>query len=230
MSSLGWIKLHRTLLENPDFSTDPMLLGIFSYFLMKASREPGTFKVDGEPREFPKGTLCIGIRSLAAQFVMDKMTLKRRIDYLRQRDTIDTVAHTGGVIITIKNYSTYQGSEGSNDTLDDPNVRRDPPQTRSKNKNNTNTVFKFDLEEAYRRYPRKQGKSPGLKRLAPQIQTQEDYDNLLTAIDNYSRCETVKKGFIKLFSSFVGEWRDWIDPVNGTVSKPKPIIVEVEIK
>ena len=77
---------------------------------------------------------------------------------------------------------------------------------------------RFDLESAYQRYPRKEGRTKGLERLAAQIETQEDFDALLVAIDRYSRSSAVRDGFVKLFSTFASEWRDWTQENAGSVS------------
>jgi hypothetical protein len=72
---------------------------------------------------------------------------------------------------------------------------------------------KFDLEMLYKAYPRKQGKTKGLKRLSREITTQTDFENFQLAVSNYNR-ETlsVENQYKKHFSSFVSEWRDWITP------------------
>lgn len=70
----------------------------------------------------------------------------------------------------------------------------------------------FDFNDAYEKYPRKVGKSAGLKTAQKTVKNEDDYNNLLKAINNYS---THVKGndpkHIKHFSSFMSEWRDWIE-------------------
>lgn len=73
---------------------------------------------------------------------------------------------------------------------------------------------KFDFESIYKKYPKKEGKSRGFKILKVQIKTKEDYENIIKAIDNYSiYCSTniKERKYIKHFSTFMGEWRDWIN-------------------
>jgi hypothetical protein len=90
---------------------------------------------------------------------------------------------------------------------------------------------KFDLEAVYKLYPRKQGKSEGMRRLKTQIKLPTDYEDLILAVKNYAAyCAGKEPQFIKMFSSFVSEWRDWTDPSNGTVTligrELKPINLE----
>ena len=74
-------------------------------------------------------------------------------------------------------------------------------------------VYSFDLETAYKLYPKKRGKTPGLKKLKKEIQTERDYDQLVLAIQNYAKEVRGKDmQYVLHFKSFVSEWRDWINP------------------
>lgn len=73
----------------------------------------------------------------------------------------------------------------------------------------------FDFESLYKKYPRKQGKGAGLKKCASQIKSQKDFDLLSTAIDNFSSYMRDSGRDIELipyFSTFMTNWRDWLDP------------------
>lgn len=77
----------------------------------------------------------------------------------------------------------------------------------------------FDFEGLYSRYPRKEGKAKGIAACKAQIRSQEDFAALSLAISRYS--EHVKKHatdprYIKHFSTFMGSWRDWLEPEAGT--------------
>ncbi len=81
------------------------------------------------------------------------------------------------------------------------------------------TSVSFDFENLYASYPRKQGKSQGLKKLQNQIKTREDFDKARLAIENYTNhCKqnSTDKQYIKMFSTFANEWQDWLDPETGT--------------
>lgn len=72
----------------------------------------------------------------------------------------------------------------------------------------------FDFESAYILYPLKKGKSNGFKTLAKTIKTENDLELLKQAIGNYKKETEINKTeskWIKHFSTFVNEWRDWID-------------------
>ena len=76
----------------------------------------------------------------------------------------------------------------------------------------------FDFQEIYRKYPRKRGKDRGLRACEKQIKTEADYRDLQTAVARYKesvRRDGTEMKFIKHFSTFMGDWRDWIDPETG---------------
>ena len=109
---------------------------------------------------------------------------------------------------------------------------RDSPATDGRTDGRTNGQLPpsavFDFEKIYEKYPRKEGKTKGLKQCVAQIKTQEDFDFLCSSVDRYRRkilADGTDPKFIKHFSSFMSSWRDWIDPHVG-----KTIVDEPRIK
>lgn len=87
----------------------------------------------------------------------------------------------------------------------------------------------FDFESLYKKYPRKEGKQKGLIICKAQIKTEIDFSLLSKAIDSYiTHCSKniTDPKYIKMFSTFMGSWRDWLDPQTGTVEKPKKELPE----
>lgn len=82
----------------------------------------------------------------------------------------------------------------------------------------------IDLLPIYASYPKKQGKSKGLKFLEKDIKTPEDAARCLSAIESYKKSllrDKTEINFIKHFSTFVREWRDWEDPETGNSISPQ---------
>lgn len=92
------------------------------------------------------------------------------------------------------------------------------------NKTNTTsasaTTERFDLEALYAKYPRKEGRSKGMEKLRKQIKTRKDYDDCERALAIYCRSETVLKGFIKTFATWVNSWRDCLESGYGKTTLP----------
>lgn len=84
----------------------------------------------------------------------------------------------------------------------------------------------FDFAEIYSLFPRKEGKQRGLEICRRSIKTLDDFTALRSSVIRY-RDHLAKEGtelrFIKQFSTFMGSWKDWLDPETGTgsnISKP----------
>jgi len=85
-----------------------------------------------------------------------------------------------------------------------------------------------EIENLYKKYPRKEGKTKGLRIAEREVRTAQDLQDLSTAIDNYrayTQTRVKDKAFIKHFSTFMGEWRDWLENEHG---KPEPEREETE--
>lgn len=70
------------------------------------------------------------------------------------------------------------------------------------------------LHSVYEKYPRKLGKSTGMKRLEKELTTMVELELFQTAVQNYvNECEINKTEtkFIKHFSTFSNCWRDYVD-------------------
>lgn len=74
------------------------------------------------------------------------------------------------------------------------------------------------LERVYQGFPRKEGKARGLKIAMREIQSSADLSDLEQAIRAYrEHCVRLRKEpkFMMHFATFMGEWRDWLDPAHG---------------
>ena len=80
-------------------------------------------------------------------------------------------------------------------------------------------IPQFDILDLYKLYPRKLGKAKGLLALTRLIKTQQKYDDVKTAISNYSaflKKEQVEPKFIKHFPTFINNYTDWLDLEAGS--------------
>lgn len=75
-----------------------------------------------------------------------------------------------------------------------------------------------NFDAIYQRYPRKVGKSSGLKKFISQIKTKKDFDKISIALENFlnhhKRIGTAAQ-FIPHFSTFMNNWQDCLDPDYG---------------
>lgn len=96
------------------------------------------------------------------------------------------------------------------------NINNNNSNKRIKNKYAPNRIEEtqrneFDFDAIYEIYPRRRGKREGYKIFCSEIKTAHDYEQLTRAIKNYSSTtiDTDPK-FIKYFSSFMRNWRDYL--------------------
>lgn len=78
---------------------------------------------------------------------------------------------------------------------------------------------RFEFESLYKKYPRKMGKAFGIKKAGREVTTPEDFDALSGAIDKFAafhRAKGTEEKFIPYFSTFMTEWRDWLEQDTGT--------------
>jgi hypothetical protein len=80
------------------------------------------------------------------------------------------------------------------------------------------------LAAIYEKYPRKMGKSAGWKTAIAQCKTMGDLDQLELAISHYCayvKREGTERQYILYFSTFMHQWRDWLDSDTGSVIEEK---------
>jgi len=76
------------------------------------------------------------------------------------------------------------------------------------------TEHDFDFETLYKKYPRKEGKTLGMKICGNQILSQADFDRLSKAVDKYAamcRKDKTEKKYTLQFGTFMGRWTDYAD-------------------
>jgi len=66
----------------------------------------------------------------------------------------------------------------------------------------------------WEKYPRKDGRKAAIRYFLSSVKTEQDWEDINKAIENYLRSDTVLKGFIKNGSTFFNNWRDWTNHDN----------------
>lgn len=99
-------------------------------------------------------------------------------------------------------------------------------------------VTAADRERLFQAYPCKKGKAKGLKIAEVEIRTRKDLDQAFIAVSNFNanliRERRTNKhfdpSFVIGFGTFMGEWRDWLDPNHGRLVIDESPSPPVEIK
>lgn len=237
----GYIKWYRKAYFG-DIGRNLTCTGLWISLLSLATWKDTSIIWKGERRTLSPGTVVLGLRGFAAEVGTSKNTVWRWLEYLQRTGRIDLESGTQGTIVTIRNWSQYQIHEDEDGTPAGHVVghelghgwdTRGPlsEEVRKKEvrkKEYTHEASQFDFEALYKKYPRKEGKSAGIKQCLKQIQTQEDYAALSLAIQRYAEHCRKSQQIVRHFSSFLGSqrtghpWRDWTDPETGTSSIGDP--------
>lgn len=157
-------------------------------------------------------TLCISLR-----VKLDK--IQRELSELRSYFDGFTIENREKIVeIICHNYAEYQDLRSTNnqrkrdETAPIKDKRLKIKDKRYKKTNKKEFLFAKEIEDLYREYPRKVGKTKGLEKLNKEITNQDDLANLKKAIKNYGwHVAGAESRFVKHFSTWVSEWRDWVE-------------------
>ncbi len=71
----------------------------------------------------------------------------------------------------------------------------------------------FDFDSLWKRYPKRLGKKEALRHFKATVKTDEDWQNINKALDNYLHSKNVKENtqFIQHGSTWFNNWQDWIE-------------------
>lgn len=79
-----------------------------------------------------------------------------------------------------------------------------------------NNIVHFDFQSIWIKYPKKIGSKQAERHFLASVKTEQDYKDIQTALNNYLESDNVKRGFVQNGSTWLNNWRDWIEnPVKG---------------
>jgi hypothetical protein len=112
---LGWIKLHRKLIDS-ELWQDSGLLHVFLYCVLKANHKQKYVKLKkgkGYSRSVivQRGQFIFGRLQAGKDMDMAPSTVWRRLQYLQKIGVVDIKSDSNKSIITVLNYNLYQGGE-----------------------------------------------------------------------------------------------------------------------
>ena len=113
----GYIKLHRKVLSNEMFLEMPFdRWRAFEFLLLNARYKPADIMIKGKTIHLDVGQLIFGEDTLANKWGWSRGKVRR---FLEQLESLNMIQRTGtpyGTVITIENYTLYQGERTSNGT------------------------------------------------------------------------------------------------------------------
>lgn len=114
-----YIKLYRKVMDNAIFLELPYdRWHAFEFLLLKARRFPTVIILKGKPIRLEVGQLICGEDKLASKWGWSRGKVKRYLDMLENLGMIKKNGTPYGTLITIENYTKYQGECSYSDTTD----------------------------------------------------------------------------------------------------------------
>jgi len=115
-------------------------------------------------------------------------------------------------------------------SVDCQSAVKQPPENSLHTNRQTDIHTAFDFDILYKAYPRKIGKTAGIKTAQRSIKTEEEYLSLKRAIENYVvLTRESEPKFIKHFSTFMNCWRDYVEIEVPTKSNPNQVLDDDEL-
>jgi len=209
-----WFALSNRLLEDSDiFSLSAEELKSWIYLLCQASQKnKSTFQISLEHAQRVCGVSPKALKSAISKLAHSDVLI---VTYAPRTDLY--APRTDAFVKRTAQYNTIHNNT-------EHNIAQ-----------NSLSDSVFDFEKIYARFPRKVGKQRGINALKRSIKNAEDYSSLDKALDHYiayCKANATEHRFIKHFSSWVSEWRDWLDSSTGISedfsSNKQPLISQEE--
>ena len=133
----GWIKLHRKLLKSDVFENEK-LLKMFVWCLIRASRKEREIIVGATKVNLLPGQFVTGRRKAAIELDMKESTVNSYLKRLEKMQMITLKSNNAFTIVTIDNYSVYQGELDNDDNEITENEQQNNTNKNVKKEKNNN--------------------------------------------------------------------------------------------
>ncbi len=137
---LGWIKLHRQLLDNW-IMTEPEALSVWVRFLLEANHETKKKMLNGSLVEIKRGQLIFGLEAFSARSGVSVAKLRRYLKLLESDGMINRLKTAKYSIITIASFDSYQSVDRQTTSKQQANDKQIATPKECKNVNNVKEVI-----------------------------------------------------------------------------------------
>ncbi|MDO5035929.1 MAG: hypothetical protein Q4D93_03100 [Porphyromonas sp.] len=107
----GWIKAHRSLLENPVVCKDSAHFAVWMWLLMNATHTTRDVWFLGERRTLVPGQLITGRRKIGSALKINESKVQRILALFQREGQIQQITSNRGRLITIISWDQYQSRE-----------------------------------------------------------------------------------------------------------------------
>lgn len=233
-SNNGWVKLHRSILENAVWQcSTPGQKAVLITIMLLANSKPNKWIWKGKKYELKAGQLITSRESLSKQARVSEQTVRGALKRFEMLEFITSEATSEGTLITIVNWELYQGRETTDNqpNTDKPTneqpANNQPTTSNKNNKNNKNDKkkeYSADFEKAYKAYPRKGDKAQAFDNYLARIKAGFSPEELFMATEAYAaecKARGTNEMYIKLASTFYGVHEPFVDYLNKEKQRQK---------
>ncbi|MCF8218677.1 MAG: hypothetical protein K9J21_06815 [Bacteroidales bacterium] len=149
----GWIKLHRKILENPLWLSEPFTRAqAWVDLLLIANRFDSYIVVKGERVKVKKGQVGFSELKLSRRWRWSRTKVRKFLDLIEKEGQIERVADSKTLIITVINYEDYQinhdQEEKESKTTQNGNKSKESKKTAAKKEFSPDVVkiYEFSLK------------------------------------------------------------------------------------
>ena len=115
MANNGWIKIHRSIFDNP-WMNNADVLGTWVYILLNVAYQPTDVVFEGKRITLAPGQGLFKIRQMAKILGVSHSKLNRIITLFKSETQIETQTTPRNTLITVVNWGKYQANETQNET------------------------------------------------------------------------------------------------------------------
>lgn len=115
MINSGWVKLYRKLMDNPIWLEERFTKGqAWVDLIMLSNFESRIIVCDGEKTVIERGQVFTSIVKLSKRWKWDRKTVSKYLVFLEKERMIKKESDNKKTVITIINYSNFQGEKSRN--------------------------------------------------------------------------------------------------------------------
>lgn len=208
----GWVKLHRTILDNPLWQEQPFSRGqAWVDMILLANNQTGTIHRRGIRITVRRGEIGYSLRELGRRWGWSLGKVQRFLDELKTDTQIDTRNDTENVSVTslirLINYEKYQSRDTKNDTKTGTETG-----TEQEGKEKTLNILSDFFSKLWEAYPKKDGRKSAERHYTATVKNETDMERINLALGHYLNHIEVNKldlKYIKNGSTWFNNWQDW---------------------
>ena len=144
MSNIGWISLHRQILDSWIWEDKPFSYGqAWTDMILVANHEDNNILFEGKIITIPRGAFHTSILKLADRYGWNRKKTTKFLDLLENQKMVTTERTTHGTTITIVNYDKFQTLGTTDGTTNGTaqGTTKGQPRDTNNNVNNDNNII-----------------------------------------------------------------------------------------